>query len=209
MIKISKLSKQLRYHLTDTTALLIESNPFFALYEVGVAGMTDEVSLDTRINASKLAYLGLGTVYGRGRDLWRYAFKITDQSSEKKQTLHDMAYTGVFNIIISPPLYYYSGETDWGKIAIGSACSVVLGAANGIPMGYAVDAFRDLTSLEKCERKSYPNFLKKQTPLNKLAIAAGLAFLSLNLMENIYDHVPNNFVSNVYEQITNLEVKLE
>jgi len=197
--KVNTFGTQLRYHLADTTALLVESSPVFAMFEVGIAGMSDEVSINARLLGAGLAYSGVGWIYGKGRDLWRKGSGITAESSEKKQTMQDLVYTATFNLLVSPPMYLVSGERDFEKIAIGAGCAMALGAVNGVFMGYAVDVFRDLSGVKSCERKSYPDFVKRQDPKTKLVMAAGLTVLSLGLMSAVYNYVPNDVVADSVE----------
>jgi len=187
-----KAKKFAKYNASDATAISIESIPFFAAFEVGVSGMSDEVSLRTRLSATVLAYCGLGWAYGKGRDTWRKAFSVTDDSSEALQAVHDAGYTVVFNMVVSPPMYYLlGGERDLEKIAIGTGCAMGFGAINGIPMGWFTGIFRDLTGLEKCERKTYPDFIKRQSQRTKRTIATGLAVASIASMAAIYSYLPN------------------
>ena len=62
--------------------------------------MVNEVSVIARFLSTGLAYSGIGYLYGKGRDLWRKAFRITDKTREKIQTLNDVDYTAVFNLAI-------------------------------------------------------------------------------------------------------------
>ena len=189
------MKKGLKYHLVDSTAMLVESNPVFAAFEVGIVGMSDLTSLYARLIATATIYGGLGSVYGKGRDFSKKIFKITDQTKERTQKIHDLVYTAAFNLFIATIMYTSSqllakltkGEDlDFGEIARGTGVAVVLGAINGIPMGYAVDAFRDLTGLKKCDRKSYPNLVKKQNLKIKKSLAGLLIGGSIVLNAGIY-----------------------
>jgi len=62
--KTGKFRDNLKYHFVDSTALLVESTPVFAAFEIGIAGMSDEVSINARMLAVGLTYLG-----GMGVDL--------------------------------------------------------------------------------------------------------------------------------------------
>ena len=187
-----KIRENLEYHLVDSTALLAESTPVFAAFETGLAGMSDEVSMNARIIAAGFTYFGgMGYLYSKGRDLSRKLFNITGKTKEKIQSLHDSAYLGVLNIGIAPLLYLASGSRDTKEIAIGTATAVAFGLTNGAPIGYAVDLFRDLTGLNDCERHSYPEFLKRQNPQTKKGLAALLTAGSVALTAGIYAFTKN------------------
>ncbi|MBU1111852.1 MAG: L-alanine exporter AlaE [archaeon] len=189
---IEFLKKNAKKHVIDTTAMLTESNPAFAAFEVGIAGMSDDVSIKSRFVAAGLAFGGLGLIYARGRDLSRRLFKITDQTSEKKQFIHDSLYNALFSACVAPPIYLASGARDWKEIAIATGCSTVFGAVNGIPQGYAVDVYRDLTGIKDCDRRVYPDYIKRQGLRTKRTLATGLAVASIGLMGLIYTATPNN-----------------
>jgi len=188
---VKRAKENLLYHLVASTAMLAESTPLFVAFETQVAGMTNEVSLNTRLSIVSLTYLGLGYVYGLGRRYLRRAFGITEESRETKQTLHDTIYTATFNALISPPLYLIAGETDLEKIVIGTLCATGFGSINGSPLGYAVDSLEDLTSLKECNRPSYPAFLKKMNSKVKYGLAILLVTGSIGITSWVYSINPN------------------
>ncbi len=179
------------YHIVDSTAILAESTPVFAAFETGIAGMSDEVSMNARMFAAGLVYLGMGSAFAKGRDLSRKLFKITDKTKERIQSVHDAAYSGAFTLAISPLLYAASGARDPKEIAIGTAVAVGFGLVNGSPVGYAVDLFRDLTGLKDCERPSYPYLLKRQNSKTKRGLAALLTAGTIALTAGIYAITPD------------------
>ena len=187
-----KIIDNLKYHVVDSTVMLAESNPIYSAFEVGIAGMSNETSIHARLVAAALAYAGLGRAYSKGRDMWRGIFRITDKTSEKAQTLCDTAYTAAFNLALSPPMYFACGARDLKEIAVGTACAVGFGALNGAPMGYAIDVFRDLSGLQTNERNSYPDLIRKQTPMVKKGIAAVLIAASIGGMGLIYSAKSDN-----------------
>lgn len=154
---LRKVGKGLAGHLTDCTAIIAESMPPFAFFETLPqqyygAGMSPEVSLNTRLLATATAFGGLGYLYAAGRRASRRIFRLTPESSEKSQQIHDVVYTGAFNMVLSPIFYLAAGESDPKKIAIGTAWGAALGAVNGGPMGYAVDVFNDLVGTRPNDR---------------------------------------------------------
>ncbi len=181
----SKLNDILKYHLVDTTAILVPTNPIFSAMEVGISGMSDKVSIDSRLTVAALSYGGLGWVYSKGRDLSRKIFGINDQTRERIQTLHDSAYTLAFNLVAIPPIYLSMGA-DLKQASIGSFFAAALGVATGPVMGYSIDVARDLTGLKESNRKSYPNIVKRQKSYVKKCLAGLLAAGSILAMAGIY-----------------------
>lgn len=191
--------EKLKYHLSDSTAMITEATPVFAAFETGIAGMADGASLNARIIATLFCYAGMGGAYGKGRDAWRKLFKVTDKTRERTQYAHDIAYTAAFNIAVGPVIYLISGVRNIEEIIIGTACAAVFGAVNGGPLGYAVDAFRDLSGIKPCERKSYPELVKKQPSKIKKGIIAGAMVAMIGVTSMVYSFVPNR---NIIQYIT-------
>ena len=189
---VNKVADSLKYHVVDSTALLAESTPIFAIFETRLAGMSDDISMNARLFAAGLTYLGgMGYAYAKGRDLSRKLFKIKDATKEKIQSFHDAVYSGAFNLVVAPAIYFASGVRDPKEIAIGTASAIALGLVNGAPMGYAVDLFRDLTGLKDCERPSYPNMLKRQSSKTKKSLAALLTAGTIALTAGVYALTPS------------------
>jgi len=191
-MKIKNIINNLKYHVVDSTALLAESTPIFAAFETGLAGMSDEISINARLFSAGLIYFGgMGYAYAKGRDLSRKLFKIKDTTREKIQGFHDAVYSGAFSLAVAPVIYFASGARDPKEIAIGTAGAIALGLVNGAPMGYAVDLFRDLTGLKKCERPSYPNSLKRQNSKTKKTLAALFTAGAIALTFGVYALTPD------------------
>ena len=157
----------LKSHVIDTTGILAEVHPIFSAMEVA-SGMSAEASINARALVTTLNYAGLGYVYSKGRDFSRKAFKITADSPESVQNVHDTMYSGMFCILLSPPIYAASqisaGETpNWYRIGITTLTTTGLALANGSPVGYSIDVFRDLAGREECKRPFYPGFIKRQS----------------------------------------------
>jgi len=66
-----EFDKRLKEHFIDSTSGLVASTPIFATFETVVAGLSDEVSLNARLLAVGLTYLGMGSVFAKGRDLYQ------------------------------------------------------------------------------------------------------------------------------------------
>ena len=80
---VQRIKDTAKYHLVDSTAILAESTPIYAAFETFVAGMSNKVSMTTRVLAATSAYAGLGYVYGKGRDASRRLLKINDTTKER------------------------------------------------------------------------------------------------------------------------------
>ena len=194
MKKLDKIKDTLKYHFVDSTSLLVESTPFFVAFEVGLAGMSDELSLNARLFAAGLTYFaGMGLAYSKGRDLYRKLLNVKETAEERIQTIHDAIYTGlIFNTVVAPLIYLGAGSRDPKEIAIGTAAAVVFGGINGPFLGYAIDIGRDLTGLKNSERPSYPKKVRSLGSKTKKGLAALLTGSAIALTAGIYSITPDN-----------------
>lgn len=136
--RISRFKEGLTGHIVDTSALLASTNPLYVAMEVGLAGMSDDVSIGSRITAAVLGYGGMGFVFVKGRDLSRKILHITDSTRERVQTLHDATYTAAFNLAMVPAIYLSMGSTIRQAI-IGGLSAAAISPVMGPIMGYSVD----------------------------------------------------------------------
>lgn len=180
-------------HIVDTTALLSSTNPFYGLLEKTVYGMSNETSINARVNIAKMSYLGLGLIFAKGRDLSRKLFNISDKTKESTQTVHDGLYSSAFNAALGPILYTLSGSQDWKEITVATLGNIVLSFPTGIVAGYAIDAARDLTGIEESIR--IPKSVRNINPNLKKTIVAVLVGASLGLMALIYSFTPDKITS--------------
>ncbi|MFH1591741.1 MAG: L-alanine exporter AlaE [Candidatus Woesearchaeota archaeon] len=187
---MANVTKWLKYHVVDTTALLTSTNPIYSASEVWIAGMSDQVSIDSRLTVAGISYAGMGFAFARGRDLSRRIFKITGETKEKIQVFHDMAFTSAFNLAIAP-LIYLSMGADLKQAAIGGLSAAVLSIGMGPIMGYSIDVGRDLTGLGNCERRTYPDLVRRRNPKVKKGLAALLVAASIGLIAGIYSLTPD------------------
>lgn len=185
---LRRASEGLRRHVVDSASIMSESNPIYAMAEVGLSGLPYEASLNSRIICTAMTFAGVGWAYGKGRDLWRKRFQITDRTRELVQTLHDGLYASAINIGLMPAIYLASGVTDPLEIATGTTWAAGIGLLNGVPLGYAVDLGRDLTGVEESAR--IPRFIRERSPTVKKTLAAILAAGSVGLTSLVY----KNFV---------------
>lgn len=186
MEKFKKIINNLEYHMVDSTAILAESQPIYTALEIGIAGLSNEASINVRIFSVVSNYLGLGRIYSAGRDLFKKTGRITDDSSEKKKMIFDIIYNAAFSLASTPPVYYLCGARDLKEIAIGTVGATFIGLLNGAPQGYVIDIFRDLISFEECKRKYYPDFIKNRSPKVKKMIMAASAAAATGIVSAIY-----------------------
>ncbi len=171
-------------HLSDATALVVVTTPFFVFFETIVAGLPDSVSFSSRLLAAGLTYAGLGFVLSRGRDLWRRLFHITDTTAERWQQFHDALYMGLFDLFFLPFAYFVSGSRELSSIAVGALTGATFSAVSGGPAGYCIDAFRDLFGLQKTHR--LPAFIRDLSPTSKKLVLLFLAILSVTVSWFLY-----------------------
>lgn len=186
---MGKLKEGLEYHLVDSTAAISVTTPLFAALETSIIGMSDEVSLNARLIAAGVTYGGLGFLIPKGRDLWRSYFNITDETKERKQQLHDTAYLMAINLPIAPSFYLVAGARDQIEITIGTLFALGFAATAGGPLGYTIDAFRDLAGIKPSKR--LPEIIRGQTSKVKKALGVATVAGLLGLTAGIYAITPD------------------
>lgn len=194
-----------KYHVVDTTSALATTNPIFSIFEIGVAGMSDEVSINARIFASIIGYLGLGSLISRGRDFYRKVFKVKDTISERVQWVHDTVYLTAVNFLIAPAIYSVS-EADLKQIVYGTLSCMGLSLVNGYILGGSYDIGRDLTGLK--ESKRLPEKIRKLPKKTKIGIAISLLAALVALNGAIYKITPDNELTN-QKETTSIETIIQ
>ncbi len=172
-----KIRKGFKQHIVDSTAILVIGTPISAGFETGLAGMSDDVSLNARFIATGLTFGGMGSIISKGRDIWRKGFNVNDETKEIIQQTYDAAYLTTINSILGPIFYYVSGSRDWEEITIGTGAAALLSLTMGGPAGYTIDAVRDLTGIKSSKRipESISNLgSRSKKSLVALAIAGSL-----------------------------------
>lgn len=195
------LEDKLRKHFVDTTAMITESNPIFAISEIA-SGLSIENSINARLFAAGIGYFGFAKVYSSGRDFWKKSFGVSEVTSEIKQVVCDLGYSVTFNLFFSPIMYYVAGERDFETIALATGASMGLSLFNGAPVGYAIDVSRDLFGIKECKRKSYPKKIKELSLNSKRKIAIGLIVGSIGITSLVYQ-VSDLFNDSVIEANNN------
>ncbi len=209
MEETRSLVDHIKYHVADTTAILIAAHPAFTAIEVGIAGMSDEVSISTRLVATAVNYGGLGFVYSWGRRKWRERFRITQESSEVLQAANDFVYSALFSLPVSPMFYLAGGERDPENILIGTAVGAIYSGVIGLAAGPLIDSFRDLVGLEECNRRFYPISLRGRLPKTKKILATGLVAATLSAMALMYRATDDEPIAPTHEVSSDLEVITE
>lgn len=199
------LGYHLKKHLSDSTALVSFFTPLYAAIETIGAGMSNTVSIGSRVLNAALAYGGLASLT-RLRDYSKKKFGITKESKEWLKYIHDMAFSGTFALALRPTIYLLAGETDWKKIAIGTAYSLGLSALLAGPMLKFVDTYRDLTGVEESERT--PELIKRQKPSIKKWLAAAFVVGSLAVTGLVYS-LNNRIKPEHYQSETKKEQVVE
>src|SRR3989344_7038769 len=210
MVDARKIGRNLGKHLSDCTSMMIPGMPIFSAYENLIVGMSDEVSINTRLWMTGLSYAGFGSVVSRGRDLSKKLLGITAESSEKVQKIHDLIYFSSINIPFSIGVYYcLSGERDWSKIVIGTGFSCGFGALLGPLSGYAIDACRDMVGLDECHRPAYAKSIKKLSPNVKKGLVALSVAASIVLTAGGYKLSPDKDTKQYQNNNSALEIRIE
>ncbi len=185
---MGKIKDWLKYnsklHLVDSTSMVAIGTPISAAMEVGIAGMSDDVSFNARLIAAGLAYGGMGSLFSRGRDLWRKGFGVTNQTKEKIQGMHDIAYFTSVNLAFSPLFYYASGSRDLKEITYGTLAAVALNISLGWPAGFTIDTMRALAGIKESER--LPTKVKNLNSKTKKSLVALAIVGSLAITGGIY-----------------------
>lgn len=178
-----------RQHLTDSLGCIVVATPLGALFENVMAGMSDEVSLKSRLIAGGLFLGGLGGVFGKGRDLSRKLLHITEETKEIYQQAHDMVYLAGMTAVVNPLIYIGAGARDPKEIAIATASATFVALCSGGLMGYSVDLFRDLTNYETSLR--LPEKIRNAKSSIKQAAAVGIVAASIGAAGTIYALTPD------------------
>lgn len=208
MKKISNLFEGMKNHLVDTTAILVQSTPVYGLVET-LTGMPNDISLNSRLVAAGTFYAGMGKIWTAGRELSAKLFKVGKKSSERAIALHDAAYSLAYNSAFCPAMYLIAGSRDCKEIVFATVASGLMGLVNGAPQGYAVDVTRDLTGLERCDRTTYPDFIRKKSSTVKKGIFAVAAAASIGLMGLIYVATPDEGLWKSNQEPSKIERKID
>lgn len=185
------LTKILKNHFRDTTAIMATANPLMSIVEIMPPNsMTDEGSINARIGATTMFYSGLGFLFSKGRDFSKKRFNISDESSERVKSLHDSLYGIAFGFGVSTIIYpvssYLNGEQmSTYEVIKASSIAGLMSIPVGWSSGYSLDVFKDLVSGEKSSR--VPDYISNQNPSLKKSLAVLIAAGSVALMTSIYN----------------------
>lgn len=183
--KARSLGDLAKHWVVDNTGLMIASHPIYAGVETMVSGLDVGVSIDTRINVTKLSFLGLGIAYAKGRDITKKLFGIDKNSPKKVHGTYDAIYGATFALGMSIPLYLHSGAT-LKETLIGGTIAAGLSTFISPITGYTLDTFRDFVGTKKPERQM-PKWYDKIGQGAKRLIAAEMIVGMLTLTNFAYD----------------------
>jgi hypothetical protein len=183
-----KIKEGFKGHLADSTGLLFSTHPAYCFFETFVAKMSNEVSINSRLYISGLTYAGLGFVISKLRDYSKKKFKITKETKEKTQQIHDSLFMASINLPLALSLYTIAGESDVKKLVIGTATGMVLGTVMGPVAGYGIDVTRDLLGIKECDRSSYPKRIKELSSKVKKGLCLASIVASIGAMAVVYNY---------------------
>lgn len=206
-MKISNINEILKYHVVDSTSGVVSTTPIFAGLETIVLGMSNEVSINARLLATGLSYIGFGSLIAKGRDIYRKRLNINDKTKERTQQIHDSLYGGLLNLLTTPLFYYASGARNLKEIIGGTLMGIGFGLAAGGLIGYIIDMGRDLTGIKESARVS--EYIRNKNPRFKLSLAAAITAASIALTGAIYKLNSDNHAVNKQkaEQHENFKIK--
>lgn len=170
------MRKRLLEHVVDTTAIVNVGNPVLSILETQLFGLSDQVSINSKFIGMTLGYLGLGSVYSKGRDLYNKLFGINENTSKVVRGIYDTAFSLGYGFVVLSGIYFLSGQRDPSTLIFASLSGAVSSLILGIPYGYSIDLTRDLTGIKESNR--VPDFIKKQNPYLKKGIAISLTAAS-------------------------------
>ncbi|MEK6862399.1 MAG: hypothetical protein AABY07_10645 [Nanoarchaeota archaeon] len=182
-----KLYEIVKRHVVDSTAVVIATNPIWALAETTFLEFPDELSIKTRLLSSAFTYLGAGSILSFGRDISQRLFKIHEEARRKNYVVHDSLYLAAITGLTSP-INYLAAGADIKETIYGSVASAVLALFSGGIWGYATDVFRDLTGIKKCKR--LPENIRNLPKKKKLGLAGLIIASSIAVNAEIYDMTP-------------------
>ncbi|MEM4295956.1 MAG: hypothetical protein QXS91_04095, partial [Candidatus Anstonellales archaeon] len=79
----------IKKYFIDNIAIVSEANPVFAFFEVFISNLSVKTSLNSRILGTFITFIGFGTIFSKGRDMWRKIFRVNQKTNEKIQAFHD------------------------------------------------------------------------------------------------------------------------
>ena len=200
MTSSSSPTRLLRRHLTDSVAYAVVSTPLGALSETVLSdlvlkGVSDEVSVRSRLIVAGLYFVGFGGALGYIRDVSKRTFHITETTKERYHQLYGMAYLASLAVIFNPLIYLGAGSRDFKEIATATGLAMGVSFIHGGWSDYAVSLFRDLTGYEPSVR--VPERLSRARGGVKVAVAGALVAASIGLTGLVYKLTPDTEQSSV------------
>lgn len=176
--------------LLESTTTYLAMLPANVSIETIVSNMTDEVSLKSRLAGVGLTYVLMPT-FMLTKFLVGKAAKITEDSkSSSKRKLESLVAMGMVMPLKAGIYYFYAGETDLTKIAIGTLGTTAAAGVLAPGLLYLANVVKEGLGYE--EEKRTPNWLMQKTYTAKKRVFAGAAAASLAAAALIYCLTPNN-----------------
>jgi len=208
---MGKISEGVKLHFVNAPAMLAIGHPVFALMETSdYVGMSDmESGLAKVVAGTAVMAGGMGWLYDKGNKLWDKWFNITEDTGFLRKRAHECLYLSAFNMSVTPVIYPLSmlisqgltGETpDFEDVRTGVGMAGLFGLTVGGPIiRYSVDVSKDLMGIESCDRKLYPDVLKKGSRrVKRGTYFTGLA-IGAAAMIGVYCATPNSFLDSAGE----------
>ena len=221
---MGKVSEGVKLHFVNAPAMLAVGHPIFALMETSnYVGMSDmESGLAKLVAGTAVMAGGMGWLYDKGNELWDGWFDITEDTGFWRKRAHECLYLSAFNMSITPIIYPLSmlisweltGETpDFENVITGIGMAGLFGLiVGGSVMRYSVDVAKDLMEIKPCDRKLYPDLVRRQSRRVKRGVYFGGLAVGAAVMVGVYCATPNSFLNSdgeIFGPRSSLEQQVE
>ncbi len=129
-------------YLVDTTAGWLFYTPLMVISEYGIAGMSGEEVLQSRLYAAAV-HAVIMRPYGKYREWWATTWKADAHSTPLKKAVVDTTASILFQLPLYSGILYASGAS-WKEIAVALPAGLAIGTISGRPFGYALDKWRKM-----------------------------------------------------------------
>jgi hypothetical protein len=173
----------LHRHIVDCAAVTSGLTVIYASIEVLLLKMQPVVSLKARALLVIMAFMGMGSLYARLRDVSLRVTGTMNSSSERVRLVHDLVYTWGFNLVLSPLVYAVAGATHT-QILLGTATTLLVSIITGPMNGAMIDRFRSWARLPNSGRFRMP-----ETPCYGCVL--GVVGMAISYLAVLYGVVAN------------------
>lgn len=186
MKELKLFFKEFKHYIVDSIGNLVVGNIFYGVMERVFLGFAPDLFLKSRVTASALVFLGIGYIYGRGRDIfYRLMDKYHLLGTIKKPNIgvRDIVFGFIFSFFFNILIYTISGA-NFIELVKGTIVGTIVGLFVGVPMGYSIDLFRDLLGVKKSQR--IPVFIENLSLYLKYIFAFVLILVSIGILAILY-----------------------